>query len=31
MLNDKILTDLTNLFSPWNFKENSEIIKRYFE
>ena len=31
MLNDKILTDFTNLFSPWNLKKNDEIIKRYFK
>ena len=32
MLNDKTLTDFTNLFSPWNFeKKNDEIIKRYFQ
>ena len=31
MLNDKTLTDFTNLFSPWNFKENDEIIKRHFK
>ena len=27
----KTLTDFTNLFSPWNFKKNDEIIKRYFK
>ena len=27
MLNNKTLTDYTNLFSPWNFKKNDEIIK----
>ena len=31
VLNDKTLTDFTNLFSPWNFKKNDEIIKRYFQ
>ena len=31
MLNDKTLTDFTNLFSPWNFKKNDEIIKRHFK
>ena len=31
MLNDKTLTDFTNLFSPWNFEKNDEIIKRYFQ
>ena len=31
MLQDKTLTDFTNLFSPWNFKKNDEIIKRYFQ
>ena len=31
MLNDKNLTDFTNLFSPWNFEKNDEIIKRYFQ
>ena len=31
MLNDKSLTDFTNLFSPWNFEKNDEIIKRYFQ
>ena len=30
MLNNKTLTDFTNLFSPWDFKKNDEIIKRYF-
>ena len=30
-LNDKTLTDFTNLFSPWNFEKNDEIIKRYFQ
>ena len=31
MLNDKTLTDFSNLFSPWNFEKNDEIIKRYFQ
>ena len=31
MLNDKTLTDFTNLFSPWNLKKNDEIIKRCFQ
>ena len=31
MLIDKTLSDFTNLFSPWNFKKNDEIIKRYFK
>ena len=31
MLNDKNLTDFTNLFSPWSFQKNDEIIKRYFQ
>ena len=31
MLNDKTLTDFTNLFSPWNSKKNDDIIKRYFQ
>ena len=31
MLNDKTLTDFTNLFSPWNFEKNDEIIERYFQ
>ena len=31
MLNDKTLTDFTNLFSHWNFKKNYEIVKRYFK
>ena len=30
MLNNKTLTDFTNLFSPSNFKKNDEIIKKYF-
>ena len=31
MLNDKTLTDFTNLFSPWNVEGNDEIIKIYFQ
>ena len=31
MLNNKTLADFTNLFSPWNFKKNDEIIRRYFK
>ena len=31
MLNNKTSTDFTNLFSPWNFKKNDQIIKRYFQ
>ena len=31
MLNDKTLTDFTDLFSPWNFEKSDEIIKRYFQ
>ena len=31
MLNNKTLTDFTNLFSPWDFKKNDELIKRYFD
>ena len=31
MLNDKTLTYFTNLFSPWNFEKNDQIIKRYFQ
>ena len=31
MLQDKTLTDFTNLFSPWNFENNDGIIKRYFQ
>ena len=31
MLKNKFLTDFTNLFSPWNFKRNDEIIERYFK
>ena len=30
MLNNKTLTDFTNLFSPWNFEKIDEIIKKYF-
>ena len=29
MLNNKTLTDYTNLFSPYDFKKNDEIIKIY--
>ena len=31
MLNNKTLTDFTNLFSPWDLKKNDEIIKKCFE
>ena len=31
MLNNKTLTDFTNLFSPWDFKKNDEIIKNFFK
>ena len=31
MLNNKNLTDFTNLFSPWDFKENDKIIKKNFK
>ena len=31
MLNNKTLTDFTNLFSLWDFKKNDEIIKSYFK
>ena len=31
MLNNKTLTDFTNIFSPWDFKKNGEIIKSYFK
>ena len=31
MLNNKNLTDFTNLFSPWNFKTNDQVIKSYFK
>ena len=31
MLNNKTLTDFTNLFSPCDFKKNDEIIKSYFK
>ena len=30
MLNNKTLTDFTNLFNPWDFKKNDEMIERYF-
>ena len=31
MLKDKTLTDFTNLFSPWSFEKNDQIIKKYFQ
>ena len=31
MVNNKTLTDFTNLFSPYDLKNNNEIIKRYFK
>ena len=31
MLNNKTLTDYTNLFSPWNFKKNDRVIKKCFQ
>ena len=31
LLNNKTLTDFINLFNPWNFKKNDQIIKRYFQ
>ena len=31
MLNNKTLADFTNLFSPYDFKKNDKIIKRYFK
>ena len=31
ILDNKILTDFTNLFSLWDFKKNDEIIKSYFK
>ena len=31
MLNNKTLPDFTNLFSPWSFEKNDEIIKKYFQ
>ena len=31
MLNDKTLTDFTNLFSSWNVEKNDEIIKGHFQ
>ena len=31
MLNNKSLTDFTNLFSPWDFEKNDEITKKYFK
>ena len=30
MLADKILTDFTNLFSPYDFDKNDQIILSYF-
>ena len=30
MLNNKRLSDSTNLFSSWNFKKNDGMIKKYF-
>ena len=30
ILNNKTLTNFTNLFSPRDFKKNDEILKRYF-
>ena len=31
MLKGKTLNDFTNLFSPWDFRKNNEIISRYFK
>ena len=31
MVNNKTLTDFTNLFSAWNFEKNDIIIGRYFK
>ena len=31
MLDNKTLTDFTNLFSPWDLQKNDEIIKSYFK
>ena len=31
MLNNKTLTDFTNLFGLWDFKKNDQIIKSYFK
>ena len=31
MLADKKLTDFTNLFSPYDFNKNYQIILSYFE
>ena len=31
LLNNKALTDFTNLFSPWTIEKNDDIIKRYFQ
>ena len=31
MLKGKTLIDFPNLFSPWNFEKNDNIIKRHFQ
>ena len=31
VLDNKTLTDFTNLLSPWDFKKNDEIIKNYMK
>ena len=31
MLNNKTLSDFTNLFSPWGLKKKDKIIGRYFK
>ena len=31
VLDNKTLTEITNLFSPWNFEKNDKIIKWYFK
>ena len=31
MLNSKSFTDFNNLFSPWDLKNNDEVIKKYFK
>ena len=31
MLNNKTLTDFTNLISPWDLKKNDKIIRGYFK
>ena len=31
MLNDKSLTEYTNLFPPYDFKKNPDIILSYFK